>query len=285
MYLHNIVSTSPTELAAVKKLLNTVFPKARSENYSDEFLDWEYNQNPAGKIVGYNAWCGEIIAAHYAGLPMFAVVNGKKEKGLLSLNTATHPEHRGKRLFSRLAEKTFRYAFEKEYSFVVGVANANSTYGFVKKLGFQLICPLYTMIGKFDIRLPGPEQDLQFYRIWDRATLEWRFFRSPQAYSISCENSQFSLQSRSTVPFLDVFMGKFENRLLPGRRVSKKAFFPPLMYIGIANPEIIRRLFCLDLPARLKPSPLNLIYKDLKGRNSVFHPDRIFFQAGDFDAF
>lgn len=285
VYSFKPVSTEPSDLVKIQTLLNAAFTRTAKESYSYDFLEWEYNRNPAGKIVGYNAFKGETLAAHYVGLPMDAVVNGKREKGLLSLNTATHPDHRGKGLFNLLAEKTYRYAYEKGYSFVVGVANANSTHGFVKKLGFDLVGPLYTMIGRFGIQIPELNTDMQFYRIWDTDQIKWRFFQSPQTYVISRNHSGFSLHSKSSVPFLNIYMGRFESSLLPENFNLRQAVMPALMYIGMANSNILRRSFGFDLPVRLKPSPLNLIFKDLTNHRFTLDPDRVFFQAADFDAF
>jgi len=41
----------------------------------------------------------------------------------------------------------------------------------------------------------------------------------------------------------------------------------------------------LPIPMRLRPSPLNLVYKDLTGGSFVPDADRIVFRSLDFDAF
>ena len=41
----------------------------------------------------------------------------------------------------------------------------------------------------------------------------------------------------------------------------------------------------LPIPMRLRPSPLNLVYKDLTGGGFLPDPDRIVFRGLDFDAF
>ena len=62
--------------------------------------------------------------------------------GALSLNTAVHERARGGGVFTRLAEETYDKARVRGIRVVVGVANANSTPGFVKRLGFTSIGPL-----------------------------------------------------------------------------------------------------------------------------------------------
>src|SRR5687768_7937755 len=86
-------------------LLRAVFPHA--SHLTQDYLDWQYNRNPAGKAVGFNAYSAGILAAHYVTIPLVARIAGETRSGVLSLNTATHPDHQGKKLFTRLAEKTY----------------------------------------------------------------------------------------------------------------------------------------------------------------------------------
>src|SRR6267142_6002474 len=92
------VNTDSKSLQEIAELLRITFPK--STKFTEKFLEWEYRDNPDGKIVGYNAYFDRKLVAHYVLQPMLALVNGKTEKGLLSLNTATHPDHQGKKLFT-----------------------------------------------------------------------------------------------------------------------------------------------------------------------------------------
>jgi hypothetical protein len=41
----------------------------------------------------------------------------------------------------------------------------------------------------------------------------------------------------------------------------------------------------LPIPMRLRPSPLNLVYKDLTGGGFLPDPDRVLFRGIDFDAY
>ena len=137
-------------LSECSKLLSAVF--TNTTKFTNQFLEWEYKNNPNGNIVGYNAYYGDKLAAHYVTQPVRVLIEGKVRKVLLSLNTATHPEHQGKKLFTSLAEKTYELAYKEGYDFVYGVANANSTPGFINKLGFQLVAPLVARIGMGQIK-------------------------------------------------------------------------------------------------------------------------------------
>jgi GNAT superfamily N-acetyltransferase len=131
---HQIQQTAvdSASILSYSTLLSDVFGKP--ELFTKEYLQWQYADNPDGTIVGFNAYQGETLAAHYVTQPMEAVINGVKRRGLLSLNTATHPQHQGKGLFVKLADRTYTYAAEHGYDFVIGVANQNSVHGFTKKL-------------------------------------------------------------------------------------------------------------------------------------------------------
>jgi GNAT superfamily N-acetyltransferase len=132
-------------IASYLSLLGDAFGKL--ELFTKEYIQWQYADNPDGNIVGFNAYDGETLAAHYVTQPMQAVVRGVEMKGLLSLNTATHPQHQGKGLFVKLANQTYSYAAEQGYDFVIGVANQNSVHGFTKKMGFQLVGQLHALLG------------------------------------------------------------------------------------------------------------------------------------------
>ena len=130
------VCVDEKSLVEIKDLLTVTFPK--TDKFTLSYLRWQYKENPLGHIVGFNAYWGSELAAHYVTMPIDMCLFGEKKRGLLSLNTATHPKHQGKRLFTILAEKTFSWAKEHGYEYVIGVANANSTHGFLKHLGFYL---------------------------------------------------------------------------------------------------------------------------------------------------
>src|SRR5882672_10342010 len=101
------VSVDDASIAQVAGLLRQVFP--RSAHFTNEAVRWQYRDNPDGHVVGYNAWLGDELAGHYVTIPLLARVNGREEKGLLSLNTATHPSHQGKGLFTKLANATYEH--------------------------------------------------------------------------------------------------------------------------------------------------------------------------------
>src|SRR5690349_12069268 len=129
------IRTDAAALAQYGALFQACFPM--TDKFTPRYLQWLYVDNPDGKAVGYDAWDGERLAAHYVCIPARAWVEGAQVPVLLSLNTATHPDYQGKGLFTKLASMTFEAGAAQGFDGVYGVANANSTPGFVRKLGFQ----------------------------------------------------------------------------------------------------------------------------------------------------
>src|SRR5258708_2073413 len=139
-YEYRNTVTDAKSISLYSDLLSSVFPDTKK--YTPQFLDWQYNQNPSGKVVGYDAFLNGELVGHYVTIPVLYSFNNENIKGLLSLNTATHPSHQGKGLFTKLAQRTFDFAQGQGFKFVIGVANQNSSHGFINKLGFTLVAPL-----------------------------------------------------------------------------------------------------------------------------------------------
>ena len=54
-------------LARYSALFGTCFPGAGK--FTPDYLAWLYLANPDGKAVGFDAWDGERLAAHYVCAP------------------------------------------------------------------------------------------------------------------------------------------------------------------------------------------------------------------------
>ena len=164
------VETDDDSLEACRALLAATFGTAEVD-----YVRWLYRDNPWGTAVGFNAFTNHELVAHYVTVPIEATLDGAPARGLLSLNTATHPTHQGKGLFTRLAEATYAHARDRGYEFVVGVANANSTPGFTRKLGFQLVTPLDVRLGLG--QLTTSHDPVGFALAWSEPALRWRLQR------------------------------------------------------------------------------------------------------------
>lgn len=108
------------------------------EDVSMEFLEKKYNTEAFGASdIGYIAYhnTGEP-AAYYGVFPCKAVIDGDVHLCAQSGDTMTHPDHRGKGLFIKLAKATYELARESGIQFIFGFPNSNSYPGFVNKLGW-----------------------------------------------------------------------------------------------------------------------------------------------------
>ena len=63
MYTFRPVTIDKEGIQQCASLLRIVFPQTNTLN--EAYLKWEYADNPSGNIVGFNAFDGEEIAAHY----------------------------------------------------------------------------------------------------------------------------------------------------------------------------------------------------------------------------
>lgn len=284
-----MISFSPVRVDAAslvryEALFTACFSK--QEKFSPTSLAWLYADNPDGSVVGFDAYDGDVLAAHYVCIPASIRLNGKVEKTLLSLNTATHPAYQGKGMFTKLAEMTYRAGADLGYGSVYGVANANSTPGFIRKLGFQLVQPLHAKIGcgSLGVDKVVAARQAQFERVWSAESLAWR-----------CANPTNSIHGRQTSQHglalhADAF-GKLvpayaELPLLSGFQADAPAFFSPLrLFLGLVPHGAGGLARYAEIPQRMRPSPLNLIFRSLTATPVKLEAGHIAFSFLDFDAY
>lgn len=271
-------------LTEYSELFAECFPGG-SARFTREYLEWLYVANPSGRAVGFDAREGNVLAAHYVCVPARARIDGEVVSVLLSLNTATRPQFQGKGLFTKLAALTYEAGAAGGYDGVYGVANANSTPGFVRKLGFQLVRPLEAMVGAGGLGTAQRPSDrsLSFERIWQAESLRWR-----------CANPNSPVRCRTTgglaqffAPALPLVPAYAELQLAPDVQALRgPTLLSPLrLYLGLV-PDAQRgfRSYA-SIPSRLRPSPLNLIYRSFTPRVVQLDPSAINFSFLDFDAY
>ncbi|MCB9170182.1 MAG: GNAT family N-acetyltransferase [Flavobacteriales bacterium] len=267
-------------IPVVAALLREVFPDA--VHFIDEVVRWQYLENPDGPAVGFNAWANDALAAHYVTIPLRALVDGREERGLLSLNTATHPRHQGRKLFTRLAQATYDEAARQGYGFVVGVANANSTHGFTRKLGFQAVSPLLALVGAGPLRFVPEAEAPCFTPLHGTEKMAWRLAHPAHRYTVARQGRRAFILSERTMKGARFILGVDDPEQVPpalmhARMPRVKAF------IGL-DPAIDRkRSIYLNVPMRFRPAPLNFIWKDLSGQARSLDAERVRFHAFDFD--
>jgi GNAT superfamily N-acetyltransferase len=275
------IGTTPALLAEYARLFAACFPQAT--HLDATYLQWLYAANPAGPVVGFDAWDGDRLAAHYACVPARMRWDAVPRRALLSLNTATHPDYQGQGLFTKLAEATYAAAAEAGFALVHGVANANSTPGFVKKLGFHLVGPLDSLVGVG--RLRGVDlaraAEAPFRRDWSPAELRWRCANPARPVRVSAlADGSTGYSAPTGKPGMSAWMQ------LPGPPPDDAAPAPwgARVFLGLFPAGAGRPRTYAPLPQRLRPSPLNLIVRDLRGDVRV-QPADVSFGFLDFEAF
>jgi hypothetical protein len=207
---------------------------------------------------------------------------------LLSLNTATAPAFQGKGLFTRLAALTYEAGAAGGFDGVYGVANGNSTPGFIRKLAFQLVCPLDAKVGvgglgerHVDRQAAAP---LAFERRWRSQSLAWRCASPFNPVRGVARGSRWQLHAPALSPLVPAYA---ELTLPDGVAPAlTAAAAPPLrLYLGLLPRASRGPALYASIPRRLRPSPLNLIYRSFGAQPLALDADRIRFSFLDFDAY
>jgi predicted N-acetyltransferase YhbS len=268
------VECTEEKIKDYSRLLSLVFPG--TQKYTTAFVDWQYAQNPVGKALGFDAFSGGKMVAHYVALPVEYLYKGKVMKGILPLNVATDPAHQGKGLFTKLAAMTFDHAKEAGYHFVIGVANQNTTNGYATRLGFDMLGPLDVKI--FVGRLKPRIANRDFFQChYSPEVMSWRLKNPENPY----HQSNGCVTTRTHIGPIDALMS--ERPEMSAVQLPKKSSLVK-MTIGY---NIINGKGSLGmrLPDRFKPSPLNMIFKNLSGAITGVNRENFYFELIDFDAY
>ena len=277
--MEQTISIRPIEvteeaLHELHRYLHVVFPKATK--FTPDFVKWQYIQNPLGVMSGYNAWDGNRIIAHFAGLPLTMNLFGKICRGLLTINVSTDPAYRGQKLFTKVGEHTIQHAKDLGCDFLIGVPNANSTHTFLKYLGFYLISPLTVKIG-FGAHIYS-DKEFNCYKLWDDAQWSWRLQNPANKYyyrnNILSTPISFFAKTLSNV----YFSNAVDRKLLVNNNAGLRLLN---LYVGLGADT--SKGFYFKLPSLIKHSPFNLVFRDLTGNIPVIKQEDISFQLIDFD--
>lgn len=282
--------------------------------FTNSYIEWLYRASPEGEEVATNERENERLLGHYAIVPHTYIVDGQSLRFGLSLNTAVAETARGKGLFTSLAQKTYEQAEREGIDAIIGVANANSTPGFVKKLGFRLLGGLPVTVGatipwagsaksvavthdyltnelhraKYDVEWTGSGVGCR--PVWSLELLRWRLAQPNARYWLHHHDNWLAVSTVERRAGLKVaIVLKAWPRL--GSTLSRSTIraicaahnTPFYLHAGTSRPL---GWFGVPLPSRLRPAPLNLIYRPLTKRapkaESVAIAD---FDFLDFDAY
>ena len=283
---------SPGGLAECARLIRTAMP--RTTYATEAFLDWQYNRNPAGKALGWNAYEGDTLVSHCAVQPLCARLFGSSVRGVMSLNAASHPGFRKKGLYFELVNKTYERAREEGFAFGVAVTNDASTPGFIRDVGFQLVGPLAVRLGVGPMPRPRGAIAVDLEHEWELRSLAWRRAPPHKSYRLVADGDGYSVRGPAPYAGVEVVMGEIEAEV--GRELAAELASASgqaassslaLAHLWVGLDARVRWLPSLyvNLPMRLRPSPLNLIFLDLTGQGRRLDPARVRWSALDFDTF
>jgi GNAT superfamily N-acetyltransferase len=282
-YVFKRISFSDQDIKQYANFLSSPFTLSskytNTNKVNRKYILWQYIENPLGHCVGYSAYNNDQIVSHFASLPVKYLVDGIPRIGLLALNLVTHPEHRGKGLFLEIVNRTTTDAIDEGYAFMIGVANQNSSHGLIRKLGFSLVSQLRIKIG-FGSMIPEYDHSNRLKSIWTDETMKWRLSNPSLQYSFSWKNTivaptgKFKISAQLT--------SRNETEIMRGILERKSSAL--YVWIGMSNHSAAAGIF-VNLPRKIRPVPLNLIYKNLGGINESFNEDDVLFELIDFDAY
>jgi GNAT superfamily N-acetyltransferase len=275
VYAFGPVDLSPAGLVRSAALLRRVFPAAH--HLTPDYLAWLYGGNPAGAAVGVEAVLDGEPVAHYVTVPFPARVHGAARAAALGLNLAVHPAHRGKGLAAEVVGRASEQCCAQQTTCLVAVLNANSTHLFTERLGFQLVRSLEARlgVGARGRRADAPAVD--FERLWDDASVTWRLANPSIRYALRGRE----VLAPSGYPGIAVSLGEVEHPVAS----EGSAGGPLTLWLGLDPAVHWGRSAYLPLPERLRPSPLNLVFRDAAEPGRRLDPARVRFRGLDFDAY
>lgn len=267
------------EIERVSAHLRRTFPKAR--HLTARYLAWQYGQNPDGMALGRNIYSGDTLVGHLAAVRMKARIDGEVRDGMILVNSAGHPEHRRKGLQIRALDAMFEEATALGLAFCLGAGNWSSTPPLLIRLA--MVRPLDARLGFGRPRRSRPLAEPSFERVWSDEALRWRLGDPERRYRVRSDGDGIQVTARTGVPGIAAIL--YEGPGDAGLATSERVRGPIRLWLGI-DPRIdwLRSPFA-PIPERLRPSPLNLAYRDLTGGGFAPDPGRLIFQALDFDAY
>jgi len=138
---YHIKKFDSSQIPQLKMLFEAVYSKNSLdlEGLGHRFQTAQFGSD----CIGYVAYSTEedsaisIPASYYGVFPIVSTNLGKKIMCAQSGDTMTHPDHRKRGLFTKLAKKTYEAASREGIEFVFGFPSPQSYPGFKHKLGWE----------------------------------------------------------------------------------------------------------------------------------------------------
>jgi len=182
------------------------FPKEDLEKQNITYWKWEFVDNFAGTARIFIAVDGTGIVGHYAVIPQFYWLNGKRHNGSIVVDVMTHPKYRFQGMFTALGRFALNnYSDHTNLEFTTGYPIRPEVLPGHLKVGWQVrfkigiwIMPL-TLNGICDSNIPIYQRSLKvlgivpaaMFRMYSSFLLRGKKEYKVMTYS-KCEITQFS---------------------------------------------------------------------------------------------
>jgi hypothetical protein len=190
-------------------------------------------------------------------------------------------------LFTRLAERTYAHAAGLGFDAVCGVANGNSTPGFTRKLGFALIEPLHAAVGAGRLS-PDPEEAAQsagFRYVWSEAALNWRCASPANRIALRLQGATMQCAAPAAGGALRAYAELPAPAFtLPSSQI-RLPWAMPRLFLGLIPGRAAVGSSYWAIPQRLRPSPLNFIFRPLQENVAAPRQGEVNLSFLDFDAY
>jgi hypothetical protein len=186
-------------------------------------------------------------------------LGGRSFDAAISVNTATHSDHQGKGLFTKLAIETYALAAQRGIQFIVGVANKNSINGFVRKLGFSSLGQVRLYVSHRGFSLNQAMLELDMSPEW----LTWRLANPSRQYKL-VRNNDCSLTVRTNIKFISFNIARFNSKIIKSHLIAQPnlslisgASLGLTPFFSINSPGLLR------LPLKLQPSEWHVVWRSI----------------------
>ncbi|MBD26334.1 MAG: hypothetical protein CL452_01090 [Acidimicrobiaceae bacterium] len=299
------------DLFSTAELLNNVFkPKTP---ITTEQLEWQYHKNPAGSAcIGYLLEANRQIS-NYALIPkIFKNHLGNEITLGVGVDLAVSPDSRGKGLFRKTIENSYKAGIKGNLDGILGVANSQSSPRMTEAMGWRKLPSLdfrllkvsrsgavlhtsqhksdyksCTVDGLRDLETFAPSSS--FSPLWNAELLNWRLSRPGVDYYTHSHESAFLITTKISIRGIKIAVllkafpvdpNKTPLSITPFVSGVAKYHKTPFVVHWGKNPHF--KINGLKIPRKFQPSPLDLVVH-------FFHEENNFelneFELLDFDAF
>lgn len=280
MNIKKYKSNSKEKLIEYNELYDRCFDNYK---YNTLYLDWLYNQNPEGKFVGIDFLDNEKLIGQVGGIPHEFIFKDKKVKFLISVNVCVDPKYQGRWIFSKMLLEFERIAKYSNFDGIIGIANKAASPFWQRSIKLKKLKKLDVYLGYGQLDLKNfKKTNYNFYTMWNKSKLEWRINNPLYKTFIQSQDGNYSVYSKTKYKFVNAYSPliflKDEVKFI---KLDKN--YKPIVYVGLVK-DFKKSKFLIKFPDKLKPSPLNFLYKFFRSDTSL-DIEKIFFTYLDFDVF